>query len=72
MSAKLPRVPAKKIIAILEKKGFVLVRQSGSHKIYKNSSGIRVTVPDHAGKILHPKILSQICKDANIPLDELL
>jgi len=72
MSAKLPRVPAKKIIAILEKKGFVQVRQSGSHKIYKNSSGIRVTVPDHTGKILHPKILSQICKDASIPLDELL
>jgi len=39
MSEKLPRVPAKKIIALLEKKGFVLVRQSGSHKIYKNNSG---------------------------------
>jgi predicted RNA binding protein YcfA (HicA-like mRNA interferase family) len=71
MSEKLPRVPAKKIIALLEKKGFVLVRQSGSHKIYKNNSGIRVTVPDHAGKILHPKILSQICKDTGISPDEL-
>jgi len=72
MSGKLPRIPAKKIITLLEKKGFSLARQSGSHKIYKNISGVRVTVPDHAGKILHPKILKQICKDAGITPDELV
>jgi predicted RNA binding protein YcfA (HicA-like mRNA interferase family) len=55
----------------LEKKGFNLARQSGSHKIYKNSSGIRMTIPDHTGKILHPGILRQICKDAGISPDEL-
>jgi predicted RNA binding protein YcfA (HicA-like mRNA interferase family) len=71
MREKLPRIPAKKIVTLLERKGFNLVRQSGSHKIYKNSSGVRVTVPYHAGKILHPKILKQICKDAGIALDEL-
>jgi predicted RNA binding protein YcfA (HicA-like mRNA interferase family) len=36
---KLPRVTAKQIIAVLEKKGFLLARQSGSHMIYKNSLG---------------------------------
>ncbi|MFZ8829577.1 MAG: type II toxin-antitoxin system HicA family toxin [Armatimonadota bacterium] len=35
--------------------GFYLARQSGSHKIYKNQEGKRVTVPYHAGKIIHPK-----------------
>jgi predicted RNA binding protein YcfA (HicA-like mRNA interferase family) len=72
MSEKLPRITAKKVIALLEKKGFSLARQSGSHKIYKNKSGVRVTVPDHTGKILHPKILKQICKDAGIDPDELV
>jgi len=72
MSDKLPRVPANRIITLLKKKGFVCVRQSGSHKIFKNNAGIRVTVPDHAGKILHPKIVKQICKDANINPDELV
>ena len=28
-------------------------------------------MPDHAGKILHPKIVKQICKDADINPDEL-
>jgi predicted RNA binding protein YcfA (HicA-like mRNA interferase family) len=33
MSEKLPRVTAQEIIRILEKRGFVMTRQSGSHKI---------------------------------------
>jgi predicted RNA binding protein YcfA (HicA-like mRNA interferase family) len=72
MSEKLPRIPANKIITLLIRKGFRCVRQSGSHKIFKNDSGTRVTVPDHVGKILHPKIVKQICKDADINPDELV
>ncbi|MCK9631059.1 MAG: type II toxin-antitoxin system HicA family toxin [Methanoregula sp.] len=71
MSEKLPRVPAERVIALLKKKGFSCVRQSGSHKIFRNNAGIRVTVPDHAGKILHPKIVKQICRDAGISPEEL-
>jgi len=40
MSEKLPKLNAKEIIAVLEKLGFSLSRQSGSHKIYKNNQGI--------------------------------
>ena len=68
---KLPRITANEIIRILEKKGFQLVRQSGSHKIYKNTIGKRVTVPYHAGKILHPKLLKSIIRDAEISDEEL-
>jgi predicted RNA binding protein YcfA (HicA-like mRNA interferase family) len=63
---KLPRVTAAEVIKALEKADFFLSRQSGSHKIYKNSKGMRVTVPFHAGKILHPKVLSSILKDADL------
>jgi len=66
MSQGLPKITAKEIIIILEKLGFYLARQSGSHKIYKNTEGKRATVPFHAGKILHPKVLKSIMKDANI------
>jgi predicted RNA binding protein YcfA (HicA-like mRNA interferase family) len=52
---KLPRLTSRQIVAVLEKAGFSLARQSGSHMIYKNSAGKRVTVPFHAAKILHPK-----------------
>jgi predicted RNA binding protein YcfA (HicA-like mRNA interferase family) len=32
---------------------------------------IRVTVPIHSGKIIHPKILNKISEDTGIPPDEL-
>lgn len=71
MSGKLPRLTAKEIIAVLTKVGFVLSRQSGSHKIYKNSQGKRVTVPFHGSKTLHPKVLRNILKDADISPSQL-
>ena len=64
--AKLPRVTARQIVAALERAGFSLARQSGSHMIYKNASGKRVTVPFHAQKTLHPKLLKSILRDAGI------
>ena len=69
MREKLPRVPAGKVIKVLERVGFVLVRQSGSHKIYKNREGKRVTVPYHSGEILHPKVLRSILRDADLTVE---
>lgn len=71
MNGKLPKVTAKGIVAVLERVGFILTRQSGSHRIYKNADGKRITVPYHSGKVLHPKILKSILKDADIGLKEL-
>jgi len=43
--SRLARATAAQIIRILEKRGYSLSRQSGSHKIYKHKlSGKRVTV----------------------------
>jgi predicted RNA binding protein YcfA (HicA-like mRNA interferase family) len=70
MSEKIPRVSAFKLIRVLERAGFQMVRQSGSHKIYKNKEGVRVTVPYHSGKILHPKIIKTILKDADLTIEK--
>lgn len=70
MTEKLPRVTASGVIRALERSGFDLSRQSGSHKIYKNTDGKRVTVPYHAGKILHPKVLQSILSDMGITAEE--
>ncbi|PIQ79874.1 MAG: type II toxin-antitoxin system HicA family toxin [Parcubacteria group bacterium CG_4_9_14_0_2_um_filter_41_8] len=72
MSPQLPRITASQIISALEQAGFSCARQSGSHKIYKNSLGRRVTVPYHAGRILHPKVLKSILKDAEISIEQLI
>ena len=72
MSPKLPRVTAADVIRALERTGFTLSRQSGSHKIFKNAHGRRVTVSYHAGTILHPKILKTILRDADLTVDHFL
>ncbi|KKS37165.1 MAG: hypothetical protein A3G49_03790 [Candidatus Sungbacteria bacterium RIFCSPLOWO2_12_FULL_41_11] len=71
MMDSLPKLTAREIIAVLEKAGFNFVRQSGSHKIYKNSLGKRATVPFHGSKILHPKVLKSILKDANLGIKDI-
>lgn len=70
MTTRLPRVTAAEAIRVLEKIGFSLTRQSGSHKIYIDSSANRVTVPFHSGKILHPKVLKSILDDAGLTVEE--
>ena len=72
MGSQFPRVTAREIISVVERLGFVLVRQSGSHKIYKNAVRRRVTVPFHGAKILHPKVLKSILTDANLTVEHLL
>ncbi len=39
--------------------------------IYKNAAGKRVTIPFHGSKILHPKILKNILRDAGIGVEDL-
>ena len=70
MSEKLPRVTAVDAIRGLESAGFFFSRQSGSHKIYKNKEGKRATVPYHSGKILHPKVLTSILRDADLTVEK--
>ena len=71
MSEKAPRVSAKQMIAVLERVGFIFIRQNGSHKIYKSNAGKRVTIPFHGEKILHPKVLKSICEDVGIEIEKL-
>ncbi len=72
MTDKLPRVNAADAVRVLEKAGFFLARQSGIHRIYKNAEGQRVTVPYHSGKELHPKILKNILRNADMTPEEFL
>lgn len=63
--SKLPK--AREVERVVKKLGFVLSRQSGSHKIYKSKSGNkRITLPFHGGKSISPGVFSQILKDLNM------
>lgn len=68
---KLPRITARETEKILVRRGFFFVRQSGSHKIYRNKEGLRVTLPFHGQKILHYKIVKQILSDLKVTAEDL-
>jgi len=70
MNGKIPRISPTKLIHAIEKMGFLPVRQSGSHRIFRNSEGVRITVPFHAKKTIHPKIIKTILRDLDMTLDE--
>ncbi|MCL5997352.1 MAG: type II toxin-antitoxin system HicA family toxin [Chloroflexi bacterium] len=71
-ASRLPRVTAGEVIRVLERLDFTLSRSSGSHRIYKNKANRRVTVPYHAGKTLHPKVLTNILDDAGLSVDDFI
>jgi predicted RNA binding protein YcfA (HicA-like mRNA interferase family) len=65
-------VTPKKLLQFLEKRGFYITRQSGSHMILHNKSDKtnRITLPIH-NKDLKPGTLSSILKQAGIDKKEL-
>ncbi|HBA45854.1 MAG: hypothetical protein UT98_C0003G0057 [Candidatus Nomurabacteria bacterium GW2011_GWF2_40_31] len=54
---------SKELTVLAEKAGFILSRQRGSHMIFYHEKGVRLTIPHHGTKILHPKIVKSILKD---------
>ena len=68
---KLPSITSQKVIKILERKGFVLDRVKGSHRIYYHSkSRRRVVIPYHR-KDLPKGTLIEILKQAGINKEKL-
>ncbi|CAN5871096.1 type II toxin-antitoxin system HicA family toxin [soil metagenome] len=60
------------VVAILLKLGFVEVRQRGSHKQFRDSSGRCTTVPFHQGCDISPVLLRQIARDVGLTVGEIL
>jgi len=72
LNPQLPRVTAKELIAILKKRGFLLIRSSGSHHVFKDAKGNRAVVPVHAGKTMRLGTLAGILRDADISVEEFI
>ncbi|MBA3806648.1 MAG: type II toxin-antitoxin system HicA family toxin [Acidobacteria bacterium] len=71
MSDKLPRVEGREVVRALERAGFVVKRQKGSHiHLRRETDQRRVTVPVHSGKTLPLGTLRSILRDAGIEVEE--
>jgi predicted RNA binding protein YcfA (HicA-like mRNA interferase family) len=69
---ELPVVNGRECIRALERAGFTVKRQKGSHVIMKRGNPpARVIVPSHR-KSLKPGTLHQIIKDAGLTVNEFI
>jgi len=69
---KHPVLKPREFVRILQKFGFIEVRQRGSHKQFRHNDGRGTTVPDHANRDISPALLRQIAADIGMTIDEFL
>lgn len=67
-----PVLKPNKVASILERLGFLEVRQKGSHKQFRHPDGRGTTVPFHAGRDISPILLKKIAKDIRLTVEEFL
>ncbi|MEK7107994.1 MAG: type II toxin-antitoxin system HicA family toxin [Patescibacteria group bacterium] len=69
---KLPILRARELIKTLNKLGFKLYHQVGSHAQFKNTKGAKITVPVHGKKEIGKKTLKGIINDLGITVEEFI
>lgn len=69
--SKLPRISGRDLRKVLERQGFVFVRQKGSHMMLRRTTptSLTVSIPDH--KELVPGTLRGILRDIGMSVEEL-
>lgn len=68
---KLSVVKPRELIRVLQKQGFVIVVQVGSHVQLKHPDGRRTTIPYHSGKDIKPGTLLNILRQINCTKEDL-
>jgi predicted RNA binding protein YcfA (HicA-like mRNA interferase family) len=70
---KLPVLSGKQLLKLLQKNGFSVVRQKGSHVFVENKDGELTTViPLHGNEDLGKGLLKAILNDLELPVEELV
>ncbi len=71
--SKLPLLTAKEFAKILQKIGFICIRQEGSHMFFQHTDGRTTTVPNHPGEEIDRGLLNKIIKhDLKLTREEFL
>jgi len=68
--SRLPILTGLELIKILEKVGFKIVRQKGSHVFLKNQDNRTTIIPVHKGKDVDRSLLRKILRDTKISPDK--
>ena len=67
----LPVLKAGQLMRALERAGFVIVRQRGSHARLRHADGRVVTVPIHRGQDIGRGLLRKILRDAELSPEQI-
>ena len=67
---KIRPLSSQRLIKILEKIGFKIIRQKGSHVIMINDRDTRIVIPVHPGKDVKPGLIRAIIKEAGLSREE--
>lgn len=68
--SKLPSLNGKKLISLLQKLGFEVIRIKGSHHFLKHKDGRATVIPVHSNEDLGPGIISKIIRDIELSKEE--
>ena len=68
---RLPAVSGKRLLRVLVRIGFLLVRQAGSHAFVEHSDGRTATIPLHGNADLPIGTLRGILSDIDLSSDDL-
>jgi len=60
------------VCRLLEKLGFLAVRQRGSHIQYRHPDGRGTTVPMHKGRDIAPSLLRRIAREIGLTIEDFL
>ena len=63
---RFPSLEGKEIVTFLEKYGFIVARQRGSHVFLKHPDGRATVVPVHAGETIGPGLFAKILRDVEL------
>jgi predicted RNA binding protein YcfA (HicA-like mRNA interferase family) len=66
-----PSLTGKKLLSILKKSGFDVLRIKGSHHFVRHADGRSSVVPVHAGETLGPGLLAKILRDCDLSREQL-
>lgn len=68
----LPVLKPHEVVQLLEKLGFMEVRQRGSHKQFRHPDGRGTTVPFHKGRDISPTLLRKIARDIGMTAEDFI
>lgn len=62
----IPSLTGKKLLSVLKKAGFEILRVKGSHHFLYHPDGRSTVVPVHSGETIGPGLLAKILRDCDL------